>query len=240
MARDKWRGTLSAYKIADAYHMKAMAILLQYTFGLPDPPLPHALLPEGSEAVNSWSEVDFVDVTFNTTLQLLGSNPNISNSVPNPTDWLDPAPPPSATVYAISSSSLPPTSTAQPSPSAPNRAILISYQQVFVSLEPADSFLATAFTPGDSSLGDPCNANSLGTGKVSNGDTSLPASMDVTFEGEQYTFTTQTDDVAGQLVESDSGGVVASCEMLLAPKEQTCGIEGYVILTPRAMCEWYE
>ena len=64
--------------------------------------------------------------------------------------------------------------------------------------------------------------------------------MDVTFEGEHYIFTAQEGDLGGQLVESGSGAMTTECLMLLAPKEQPCGIEGNIILTPRATCEWYE
>ena len=77
-------------------------------------------------------------------------------------------------------------------------------------------------------------------GTVSNGDTSLPASMDITFEGEQYIFKSQGDDSFGQLVKSGSADVLVTCWMLLAAKEQVCGGDGTTILTPRATCEWYE
>ena len=60
--------------------------------------------------------------------------------------------------------------------------------------------------------GHPYNASPLGTGKVSNGDMSLPKS---TSEAEKYTFMTQDNDIGGQLIESASEDVIAKCDVLL-------------------------
>lgn len=142
------------------------------------------------------------------------------------------------TTSFIPTSSSTPTSSLTPasiSTPAPNRAVVIVYQQVFAGLLTNNFFMANSYVPGDPKFGNPCDSNPIGSANANN-DLSLPSTLDLTVSGTTYTFTSQSTDPGGILVAS--GSTLASCGMLPSMSAVPCGAAANVLDTPRATCEW--
>ena len=105
-----------------------------------------------------------------------------------------------------------------------------------------DTWFAYSYTPGDAKLGNPCNANPVGTAAVPDGTpvseemTVYPADVAISAYDRKLRYTSVFDLWVGDLTDSATGEVVAHCTAPMDAKDVTCGAQ--YLLIPRLTCEW--